>query len=168
MKNMRIFLVVLMIPLFSACGFQLRGHAKLPAEMQKVYVQSNASTLLLRYLRQSLIKAGSLPVDDVNEATAILVVDNEKQGRGVLSVSDTARVREYESLYSVRFLVRDVDGKEIVPQQTIEQRRDYSFNENVVLAKEREEASLLRDMKIEAVHGMLRKIQYSYNTTPQP
>jgi LPS-assembly lipoprotein len=152
----------------SACGFQLRGHAELPAVMQRIYLQSDASTFLLRHLRQSLVKSGSQLVDDVSDATAILVVDKEEQGRGVLSVSDTARVREYESRYSVSFSVSSVAGDEIVPRQTIEQRRDYSFNENVVLAKEREEASLIRDMQIEAVQGMLRKIMYSYKSASQP
>ena len=107
-------------------------------------------------------------VDDVSDATAIMVVDKEERGRGVLSVSDTARVREYESRYSVSFTVTRVSGDVMVPRQTIEQRRDYSFNENVVLAKEREEASLIRDMQADAVQGMLRKIMYTKKPVSQP
>jgi LPS-assembly lipoprotein len=168
MKNIAVLLLPVVMMVLSACGFQLRGHAKLPAGMERIYLQSDASTLLLRHLRQSLIKSGAQMVDDVSDATAIMVVDKEERGRGVLSVSDTARVREYESRYSVRFSVSTISGDEIVARQTIEQRRDYSFNENEVLAKEREEASLIRDMQVEAVQGMLRKITYTNKSVSQP
>ena len=168
MKNIAVLLLPVVMMALSACGFQLRGHSKLPAGMERIYLQSDASTLLLRQLRQSLIKSGAQMVDDVSDATAIIVVDKEERGRGVLSVSDTARVREYESRYSVRFTVTSVSGDVMVPRQTIEQRRDYSFNENVVLAKEREEASLIRDMQVDAVQGMLRKIMYTNKSVNQP
>ena len=85
-----------------------------------------------------------------------------------MSVSETARVREYESRYSISFTVTSVSGDVMVPRQTIEQRRDYSFNESEVLAKEREEASLIRDMQADAVQGMLRKIIYTNKTVGQP
>ncbi len=168
MKQIAGLVLVIVISGLSACGFQLRGHAKLPAAMERIYLQSDASTLLLRHLRQSLLRSGAQLVDDISEATAVMIVDREEQGRGILSVSETARVREYESRYTISFAVNSVSGEAIIPRQIIEQRRDYSFNENQVLAKEREEASLIRDMQIEAVQGMLRKIMYTYKSTRQP
>jgi len=145
--------------LMTACGFQLRGHAELPAGMEKIYVQSDASALLLRYLRQSLSQAGAQVVTDINSATAVLVIGNEEQERSVLSVNDQARVREYESRYSVTYSVATVAGAEILSARVIELRRDYSFNENEVLAKERERISLVGDMQAEAVQAIMRQIR---------
>lgn len=156
------FTIVLFVCLsifMTACGFQLRGHSGLPVGMEKIYIQSDASALLLRHLRQSLLQAGAEIVNDVNQATAVLVVGNEENDRSVLSVNDQARVREYESRYSVTYSVTTVKGEEILSPRLIELRRDYSFNENEVLAKDRERNSLVRDMQVEAVHAMLRQIR---------
>ncbi len=154
--------------ILTACGFQLRGHADLPQGMERVYLQADASIILTRHLQRSLIQAGAALVTDVEHATAILVIENEDQQRSVLSVSESARVREYESFYSVTFALRKSDGVVILPKQTIELRRDYSFNENVVLAKEREQASLVRDMQAEAVQVIMRKIRYTQKAVSNP
>lgn len=151
-----------------SCGFQLRGHADLPQGMERVYLQADASVILTRHLQRALIQAGAEMVTDIDQATAILMIENEEQKRSVLSVSDTARVREYESFYSVTFALRKNDGAIILPEQTLELRRDYSFNENVVLAKEREQASLVRDMQAEAVQVIMRKIRYTQKSVSKP
>ncbi len=38
-------------------------------------------------------------------------------------------------------------------------RRDYSFNDEQVLSKESEEALLYRDMRTDAVHQLVRRLQ---------
>jgi LPS-assembly lipoprotein len=158
-RNMAAVFYAALFILMSACGFQFRGHAELPAGMEKIYVQSDASALLLRYLRQSLSQAGALVVTDINKASAVMVVGNEVQDRSVLSVNDKARVREYESRYSVTYSVATVAGEEILSPRIIELRRDYSFNEDEVLAKERERISLVGDMQAEAVQAIMRQIR---------
>jgi len=166
---MRSWLAIsLSLLLLSACGFQLRGQVDLPEDLARVYVQSDASIVLTRHLRRALINSGAQLVSDINKATATLIVENEDQQRGVLSVSETARVREYESFYAVTFSLVKNDGTILLPKQVIELRRDYSFSENVVLAKEREQASLVRDMQVEAVQAILRKIRYSQLSTNTP
>lgn len=160
--------ISLLLLLMSGCGFQLRGQAELPEDLERVYVQSDASIVLTRHLRRALMSSGAQLVSDINKATAVLIVENEDQQRSVLSVSETARVREYESFYAVTFSVAKIDGAILLPKQIIELRRDYSFSENVVLAKEREQASLVRDMQVEAVQAILRKIRNSQLLTRTP
>ena len=153
--------VLSLLVMLSACGFQLRGQMDLPDSMKYVYVDGDASTVLMRHLRNSLQNAGAQLVDNIDAATAVLVIKKEQQQRNVISVSETARVREYESFYSLNFSLREVSGKQILEPQILELRRDYSFTENEVLAKEREQARLVRDMQSEAVQVILRKIRYA-------
>lgn len=158
-NNMTTLFFTACLMLTTACGFQLRGHTELPSSMEKIYVQSDASSLLLRYLRQSLVQAGVQVVSNIDQATAVLTVSNESQNRSVQAVNEEARVREYKSSYSVTYSVVSVTGEELLPPRVIELQRDYSFNENEVLAKERERISLVRDMQAEAVQAMLRQIR---------
>ena len=60
----------------------------------------------------------------------------------VLSVSATNIPTEYELVYTVTFSVRGAD-KVLIAPQTISQTRDYSFEEQIVLAKQHE-ADVLR------------------------
>jgi outer membrane lipopolysaccharide assembly protein LptE/RlpB len=60
-----------------------------------------------------------------------------------LSVSANNIPTEYLLIYTVTFKVRGAD-KELLAPQTITLQQDYSFAENVVLAKEHE-ADILRE-----------------------
>lgn len=161
MKHIQIVILLVTTLLVSACGFQLRGQLDLPDSMQYVYIEGDASVVFTRHLRQALESAGAHLVDNIDAATAVLAIQHEQQQRNVISISETARVREYESFYSLGFSLRDASGKLILEPQVLELRRDYSFQESEVLAKEREQARLVRDMQSEAVQVILRKIRYA-------
>ena len=50
-------------------------------------------------------------------------------------------------------------GKDWLPAGEIVIRRSYTFNESEVLAREAEEAKLLKEMQTDAVQQIMRRLQ---------
>ena len=146
--------------MLNACGFQLRGsngQASLP--FKTVYVGvSEASPLgieLRRYLRAS---GDTDIVADPKDAQAIIEVLNESREKATLTLNTQGRVREYSLYYRLRFRVTDNKGKELLAPTEITLKRDISFNESQVIAKEKEEEMLYRDMQSDLVQQILRRM----------
>lgn len=145
----------------SACGFHLRGmngEAALP--FKTIYVglgdTSPLGAELKRYIRAS---GDTTVVSSQKEAEAILDVLAETREKAILSLNTQGRVREYTLYYKLRFRVRDAKNKELIPPSDIILKRDISFNESAVMAKENEEALLYRDMQSDLVQQLLRRLQ---------
>ena len=67
-------------------------------------------------------------------------------------------VREYELNYHASFRTREpADSTWSVPQ-TVQSRRDFSYNDNALLGKLDEEARLNTDMRTDAVREVLRRL----------
>ena len=55
--------------------------------------------------------------------------------------------------------VHDTEGHDWMPAAEIVVRRSYSFNESEVLAREAQEAKLLKEMQTDAVQQIVRRLQ---------
>ena len=145
----------------AGCGFKLRGNYALGSEfsLSHLQTQGSVSRILLESLRLGLTGSGSTMTAVRSEATAIIVLQREQVERRVLTVSSSAKVREYELYYGIEFEVQDAQGKTVVPRQQVELRRDYLFDENEVLAKDTEEAVVRKEMVRDAAQQILRRIQ---------
>ncbi len=77
----------------------------------------------------------------------------------MLSLSGGGRVREYALSKRVTFAVHDTEGRDWMPAAEIVVRRSYSFNESEVLAREAQEAKLLKEMQTDAVQQIVRRLQ---------
>ena len=142
--------------LLSACGFHLRGAVELPFPSLYVNV-SNASQFgheLKRALRASDVRL----TDNPKDAGATLRILSELRERQILSLGGQGRVREYQLRYRLAYQVTNAKGV-ITPPTEIVLKRDISFNDSDVLAKESEEALLYRDMQQDAVQQLLRRLQ---------
>lgn len=156
----RLMLLSVLMTGLAACGFHLRGQQELAAEYKRVYIQGNVSSILARNLRQAIGRSGGGVVEDITRASAIVFIQKETLDKRVLSVGGTARAREYEIHYSLKVSVRRPDGGIIMSMDGLELSRDFSFNENDILGKEREENNLTRDMQHEAAQIILRRLAY--------
>jgi LPS-assembly lipoprotein len=158
MKRNAIHAFVLAVVLaLTACGFQLRGQTTLP--FKTVYVgfpdNSPVGTELRRYIRAS---GDASVVEDPKAAEAILEWLSETRDRAVLTLNSQGRVREYSLFYRLRFRVKDGKEKELMPPTEIVLKRDITFNESQVMAKEKEEELLYRDMQSDLVQQILRRL----------
>ena len=161
MKNRAAAVMVLFALLtLSACGFQLRGsgtQAGLP--FKTIYISlpdtSSLGTELKRYIRAG---SGTTVVSDPKSAQAVLEVLSESRDKAVLSLNSQGRVREHALFYKLRFRVKDAAGKELLAPTDIVLKREISFNESQVIAKEKEEEVLYRDMQSDLVQQILRRL----------
>jgi len=141
-----------------ACGFQLRGTASLPFET--LYISSPAGNPIGTDLRR-FVKAGTTTriVDDPKNAAAILEVISAVNEKQIMSVSGGGRVLEFDLRYRVSFRLIDAKGAELIPANEIALRRILPFTDAQVVAKEGEEAMLVREMQSDAAAQILRRLE---------
>ena len=141
----------------SSCGFQLRGQAAIP--YKTLFIEATGYSLFANDLERA-IRSGSETkvVSNRNEAEAVLRIVGELQEKRILSLSSGGKVREFELRYKVAYRLTDRAGTDLTAPGEIYLRRDMTYDDTQVLAKESEELLLYRDMKTDAVQQMLRRL----------
>ncbi|MEO8007353.1 MAG: LPS assembly lipoprotein LptE [Betaproteobacteria bacterium] len=153
-----LLIAILLIAItLSSCGFHLRGQASIP--YQTMFVETTGYSPFANDLARA-IRAGSETkiAENRNDAQAVLKILGESQERYILSLSAGGKVREFELRYRVVYRLTDLAGNDLAPPGEISLRRDLTYDDTEVLAKESEEALLYRDMKADAVQQMLRRL----------
>lgn len=140
----------------AACGFQLRGTTEMG--FKKLYLQKSSSSTLFKDLRRALVSSGVEVVATPDEAEMLLELMGETTEKNILSLSGGGKVREFELIYRVTIRLREASSELWGEPQVIEQRRDYSFDDTQLLAKEGEEARLNSDMRSDASREILRRL----------
>lgn len=160
MSAKRLFKLIACLALvasISACGFALRGAVAFP--FQSIHVGLPDSSNLGAELKRNLRANGKTEVSpQVSTADVILDVLGETRDKQILSLNSQGRVREFNLIYQLKFRLRDKAGREVITPTTISLKRNLSFKENEVLAKEAEEALLYRDMQSEIVQQIMRRL----------
>lgn len=139
------------------CGFKLRGSAELP--FRTLYLEVAESSGLGIELRRNLRSSSNVRlVTEAKEAQAQFQLLNEVREKEVLSVNSDGRAREYTLRYRINFRLHDGKGRDFITPTEVALKRDITFNEDVRLAKESEEALLYRDMQTDMVQQILRRL----------
>jgi LPS-assembly lipoprotein len=142
----------------ASCGWRLQGIQRLPPAMSITYVDAaNPYSDFSRALRESLNAAGAELVKDRNKARATIRVRRDESGQRVLSVSAQNRPEEFEVFYIVEYSVEGVNG-ELLGVQMLERKRDYSYDEAALLAKQREQAVLTDALARELAALVMRRL----------
>ena len=158
MKFHRLFSILVAMLLVSACGFQLQTRAELPPEMQRTRLEVQApDSEFARRLEVHLEQNGVKVVTALGDA-AILEVPLNRTRKEIQSIGDNARVREFLVRHTVQFRLLDSEGKEMIPLQTFEQSRVYKFNEQDILAAERENEFLRDDLADSLARMVVRRL----------
>jgi len=137
----------------TACGFEMRGTADLA--FKTLYIQGGNLSIKKDLIR-SLKVNGVTVVEDIEKAELQLDLMSERRRQVILSLSGGGLVREYELLYNVDFRLRSPGQENWGAVQSIEGRRDYSFDDTDTLAKGLEQERLFEDMSNDAVREMMR------------
>jgi LPS-assembly lipoprotein len=151
---------LLAMVMLSACGFRLRGSGPQPVlPFKTLFVSVSDTSPVGVQLRRNLDAMSNIEVvTDRKLADAALEVLSEGRDKQVLSLNSQGRVREYTLLYRLNFRVVDKEGRQLLAPTELVIRRIQSFNENQVLAKEAEEATLYREMQSDLVQQVLRRV----------
>jgi LPS-assembly lipoprotein len=142
------------------CGFRLAGSEHLPAVLAKPYLSvKDPYTDFSREFERQLKSSGALLQLGRQDATATIEVTKDQIEQRTLAVSARNIPTDYELRYTVTFAVKGADA-DILPPQTLMLSRDYSFQENELLAKEHEadilRASMARDLATMAMRILSR------------
>ncbi len=144
------------VVLLPACGFQLRGQAPLPFE--SLYV-SGTSQFANQVARAVVAGTQTRITDNAGDAQVTLQIISEQRERAILSLSSGGRVRELQLRYHVVYRLYDQNKKEHIPRTEIVVKRDLTYNDTEVIAKEQEVGLLYRDMQNDAAQQLVRRLQ---------
>jgi LPS-assembly lipoprotein len=155
---MKRILLVAFCSVLSACGFQLRGQASLPFET--IYISFPVGHPIGTDLKR-LIKAGTNTrvVDKAKGAQTTLEIISVVNDKQIMSVSGGGRVREFELRYRVSFRLFDAKGVDLIPTNEIALRRILPYTDAQVVAKEGEEAMLVKEMQTDSAQQILRRLE---------
>lgn len=142
----------------TGCGFRLRSSQAMPFDSIAVTPEGAGGVVadLTRYLGSAVRPLAGTPAEGPPQV--ILDVLQETREKTVAAVNASGQVREFQLRLVVRVRLRTPQGQVLIAPVDIEQQRDISFNESAVLAKEAEEALLVRDMQSDVVQQILRRL----------
>lgn len=157
---LRAFAALLLISSLAACGFQLRGsNGSYNMPFRTIHLGFGEASPLGNELKRNLRAIDNVVIVPKAEgAQARFEVVSEARNKAILSLNNLGRVREYLLSYTLVFQVRDASGNLILGPTEITLRRNLTFSEEAVLAKEGEEALLYRDMQSDLVQQIIRRL----------
>jgi LPS-assembly lipoprotein len=141
----------------AGCGFHLRGDVTYT--FSTLYVNAPPNTPFATDLKRALSGGSTTLTESAAAAQAILDLSNITDDKQVLSLSGGGRAREYLLTKRLTFSLHDSAGRDWLPAAEVVVRRSYTFNESEVLAREAEEAKLLKEMQSDAVQQVIRRLQ---------
>jgi LPS-assembly lipoprotein len=158
MKLNRLLCLLAVLALLNACGFHLQSKTDLPPEMDRTRLEiqfpySQFARRLETHLEQNGVNVVTSPT-----GAAVLEVPLNATRKEIQSIGDNARVREYLLRHTVQFRLLASDGTELIPLQTFEQSRVYSFNEQNILSAEREDEYLRNDLADDLARMIVRRL----------
>jgi len=151
-------LLVLSISLLlAACGFQLRGQAGMPFDT--LYLDAaNPNTPFIGELRRSLEASKVKLVSTAEQADVVLNIVSEIYEKQILTLGGDGRVNEFRLSHRVSLRAYDLKQQEWIPAEEIALRRDYSYDDSRILAKEAEENLLNQSMRSDMVQQIVRRL----------
>ena len=149
--------------LLAACGFHMRGQNNFVLPFQKLYVKSaNDYAPFINELKTA-IRTNNVQITDTPEqAQLTLQIVSEVADKQILSLSGAGRVLEYRLQYRISLRAYDQKQQEWLVPQEITLRRDYSYDDTQVLAKQQEEILLYQNMRGDAVQQVLRRLNHAH------
>ena len=147
------FLMILSIISLIACGFQLRGGIE--ANFDSISIDGGSAGFvkqLKKRLRQS-----SIVVLPSGGEVKLEIVDDLLNKR-ILSLNSDGRISEYELNYKVSFRVKGQNDSEWGQLINNEVRRQYTYDDENVVAKALEEEKLINGMRDELIRTITAQI----------
>ena len=144
--------------LLAACGFQLRGTIELP--FSRIALEGFAArSPLADELRRTLSQSAEV-VATPAQAQVVLHALTDRRERSVVASTTAGQVRELQLRVRLEFRLTTPGGRELIPTTELLMTRDMSYSETVALAKEYEEAQLVRSMQTDIVGQLMRRLAH--------
>jgi LPS-assembly lipoprotein len=153
----QLFILLLTTLLLSACGFHLRGQTEMP--FNSLYLDTfNSKTPFVTELQRSLEARKVKLAPTAEQADVVLKIVFENSDKQILTLSGSGRVTEFRLIYVVSLRAYDHKQQDWIPAEEMALRRDYSYDDTKILAKEAEETLLYQSMRSEMVQQIVRQL----------
>ncbi len=140
----------------AGCGFALRQPPRLRFGSIALQGFAPRSPMADELRRQLALQVRVL--DAPERADVQLQALEDLRERGVVASTSAAQVREMQLRVKLVFRAGTPGGRELIPRVELLVSRDLSYSETAALAKEFEEAELLREMQADVVAQVLRRL----------
>lgn len=156
----RLFCTAAAALVLPGCGFKLRQTGDYA--FKTLYANFSQNSPLGVELRRNLLGTGKIEVlsdpAHMSKADVILDILSEVRQPVVVGLNASGQVREMQLRLRVNFRLRTPSGEEWIEPVELYQQRDLSFTETAALSKEIEQAMLFRDMQIDIVQQIMRRL----------
>lgn len=153
--SIRFYLVSITITALTACGFHMRGPSEIP--FQSIFIEGN-TLVISKNLKKALSTSNIEILDSAKQAELRLELIGEENEKRILSLGGEGTVNEYELFYRVHYRTKLVGQDSWSTVNTVESRRDYTYSDAELLAKQTEEKKLNQTMQENVVYSMMRRL----------
>lgn len=155
----RTFLLATTVLALAACGFHLRGSARLPAGMQNVYLTVSGDSAFQRALARSLSASGTNVVAQPGPGVAELRVSRADFSNNALTITGQGRISEYAVSLHVTFDVVDHADHTIVVPQNITMRREFTYDPSQAVGRATQIQALRESLVRDMVQAVMFRLQ---------
>jgi len=153
--KLRSLLMVTLVLSLISCGFHLRGAADI--SFSSIFIQGN--TLVISKNLNKSLKSNDIKVLPSAEGAELMIeLIGEESEKRILSIGGQGTVNEFELYYRVHYRIKQAGATLWSQTQTVESRRDFTYSDANLLAKQREERRLNDDMQADVVRGIMRRL----------
>jgi LPS-assembly lipoprotein len=153
--NLRGWFLLLLISSLISCGFQLRGATDV--SFSNIFIQGN-TLVINKKLVKSLNTNGVKVLPTADGAELLLEMIGEESEKRILSLAGTGTVNEFELFYRVHYRTKLAGNELWSPTQTVEARRDFTYDDANLLAKQGEEKRLNENMQQDVLSNLMRRL----------
>lgn len=155
MFKLRTLFFVLLISSLSACGFHMRGATDVP--FRSIFIQGN-TLVISKNFNKALHYSDVKILEAAEGADLLLEMVGEESEKRILSLGGKGTVNEFELYYRVHYRTKLSGSALWSPTQTVEARRDYTYSDANLLAKQGEEKRLNENMQADVISGLMRRL----------
>lgn len=138
-----------------ACGFKLRGTTDVA--FSSIFIQGN-TLVISKNLNKSLTNNGVKVLPSADGAELLLETLGEESEKRILSLAGRGTVNEFELYYRVHYRTKLAGSELWSPAQTVEARRDFTYSDANLLAKQGEEKRLFENMQADVLSNIMRRL----------
>ena len=138
-----------------SCGFHLRGTSDIAFD--SIFIQGN-TLIISKNLKKSLTTNGVKVLDSAEGAELLLETVGEENEKRILSLAGGGTVNEFELYYRIHYRIRQAGDALWSQVQTVEARRDFTYSDANLLAKQGEEKRLNENMQADVLSNLIRRL----------
>lgn len=153
-------LIIMVVCLLSACGFHLRGQEGMPFKTVFI-IAPDLNSRFVNELRRNLLVNKVTLAATAEQADMVLNIASETTDQQILTLGGSGRVNEFELHFRVSLRAYDNKQQDWIPAEQMVLYRNYSYNDNIILAKEAEANMLYQGMRSEMVQQILRRLSHA-------